>query len=376
MGVFVVFGLVKPVTPVLALRNFMCLAVIPKVLKELGVSYIHVPWPLTLMSFSFKRSPSLIPWRPPSVLLSKRHPSTCFFSKGPSTANVESMEELLSWFEKSWIRNLPSLNVVTIPNLVLFGLMDAFLGQCMPPHMKTALLKPLLNFLTFKCHAKSLSLPSGSLAVISTKFLVNFILKIFVPLEDICSAWHGTSVCLGEPTRWEGHREIDFFITSFPEDSSKVSSLPVKVSDHKILSITFQCPSHTKETVRYKKGPVFSIPDSCTSEAWRNALSTAWGQVDREHNITNRIGHNDWDVQSQWDLLQHGLIETFVRSTQHFEPNTRFSPSRIVAKGAVASFVVNSPHVNGAEPQLGHMAERKLRRRLARHYELMRLKKR
>lgn len=183
-------------------------------------------------------------------------------------------------------------------------------------------------------------------------------------------------VCLGEPTRWEGHREIDFFITSFPEGSSKVSSLPFKVSDHKILSITFQCPSHTKETVRYKKGPVFSIPDSCTSEAWRNALSTAWEQVDREHNVTNRIGHNDWDVQSQWGLLQHGLIETFVRSTQHFEPNTRFSPSRIVAKGAVASFVVNSPHVNGAEPQLGHMAERKLRRRLARHYELMRLKKR
>lgn len=76
---------------------------------------------------------------------------------------------------------MPSLNVVTIPNLFLFGLMDAFLGQCMPPHMKTALLKPLLDFLTFKCHAKSLSLPSGSLAVISTKFLVNLILKILVP---------------------------------------------------------------------------------------------------------------------------------------------------------------------------------------------------
>ena len=194
--------------------------------------------------------------------------------------------------------------------------------------------------------------------------------------EDTCSVWHGATVRLGEPTRWEGRREIDFFVTSFPEGSSEVISLPLKVSDHKILSTSFLCPSHTKETVRYKKGPVFCVPDSCTSETWRDALSTAWEQVDSEHNITFCIGHEDWDVQSQWDMLQHGLAETFVRATQQFEPNTKFSPSRIAAKGAVASFAVNSQHVNKAEPQLGHMAERKLRRRLARHYELIRLKKR
>ncbi len=118
------------------------------------------------------------------------------------------------------------------------------------------------------------------------------------------------------------------------------------------------------------------MPDSCTSETWRDALSTAWEQVDSEHNITFCIGHDDWDVQSQWDMLQHGLAETFVRATLQFEPTTKFSPSRIAAKGAVASFAVNSQHVNKAEPQLGHMAERKLRRRLARHCELIRLKKR
>ena len=44
--------------------------------------------------------------------------------------------------------------------------------------------------------------------------------------EDTCSVWHGATVRLGEPTRWEGRREIDFFITSFPEGSSEVTSLP------------------------------------------------------------------------------------------------------------------------------------------------------
>ena len=336
MGVFVVFGLVKPVTPVLALRNFMCLAVIPKVLKELGVSCIHVPWPLTRMLFSFKRSPSLIPWRPPSTL--KKTPFNVFFQQGTLNRQrringgvaILVRKELDQKFAFSKCGDHSQSLFVWI-NGCIFGSVYA------PPHEDSPA-EAAAQFLDFQV--------SCEIPIFAQWFIGGDFNEIpgKSHFEDTCSAWHGTSVCLGEPTRWEGHREIDFFITSFPEGSSKVSSLPFKVSDHKILSITFQCPSHTKETVRYKKGTAPSIPDSCTSEAWRNALSTAWEQVDREHNITNRIGHNDWDVQSQWDLLQHGLIETFVRSTQHFEPNTRFSPSRIVAKGAVASFVVNSPH--------------------------------
>lgn len=112
----------------------------------------------------------------------KKTPFNVFFSKGPSTANVESMEELLSWFEKSWIRNLPFLNVVTIPNLFLFGLMDAFLGQCMPPRHEDSPAEATPQFLDFQV---SCEIPISAQWFIGGDF--NEIPGKF-HFEDICSA--------------------------------------------------------------------------------------------------------------------------------------------------------------------------------------------
>ena len=193
--------------------------------------------------------------------------------------------------------------------------------------------------------------------------------------ENICSAWHGSAVRLGEPTRWNGRREIDFFITNHPEAASTVKSLDFVIGDHKILSSSFLCPSRTSETFSYRRGPKFPKPDSCEPEVWRDLVSHAWDEVEKGKQISSFIGNSQIDIQLQWDILQQGLCDACIRAYRHVSPHTKFSPSQVAAKGAVATFIRRSQPVKKAQPELGYMAERKLRRRLARHYALIRFKK-
>lgn len=80
----------------------------------------------------------------------------------------------------------------------------------------------------------------------------------------MCAPWLGTTLPLGEPSRWEGRREIGFFITKTSRKVPDVISLTLKVSDNKILL--------------FGLGKV-QLSDVCDPDVWREAVSTAWEQV-------------------------------------------------------------------------------------------------
>ena len=72
-------------------------------------------------------------------------------------------------------------------------------------------------------------------------------------VEDVAGAMHGSICRLGVPTRWKGHREIDFFIANRPDITSPVSRLPLKFSDHKILQMQLPVPVQCLATASLQK---------------------------------------------------------------------------------------------------------------------------
>lgn len=77
---------------------------------------------------------------------------------------------------------------------------------------------------------------------------------------EVLSGFQGVPSLLGRPTRYEGSREIDWFISNCPLSVSKVTSPEDVLGDHLILETQLKCPTPRPWRGTLPKGPNFCLP--------------------------------------------------------------------------------------------------------------------
>ena len=185
--------------------------------------------------------------------------------------------------------------------------------------------------------------------------------------SEVMPAIGGSISGLGKPTRFEGNREIDFFCSNCAEVVGGVTSPDMVLSDHRILETTVEIPVMRPFRGVIPKGPRFTCPSDCSSDAWRDRLSSAWGQAKEQLGFEQVLADSGKSVQEKWDHFQATLRCCFL--TALHAPLAPVRRSKY--KGAVASVRQETMPASG---NFVPMRERKLRHRLARWYELSRLR--
>ncbi|CAL1138292.1 unnamed protein product [Cladocopium goreaui] len=184
--------------------------------------------------------------------------------------------------------------------------------------------------------------------------------------EDVAGAMHGSVCGLGAPTRWDGNREIDFFLVNRPDLASAVSSLALKLSDHKILQMQLAVSVQSPTTASLQKGPDLTKPTHVESEQWREVVEKAWEQTTQDiKGVASPFA--ECTVQEHWERIQALFRQTYQHAFRQVA--VRHSEKKLALKGQNANVKWRSQAARGPRPENGH---RKVRRKLARWYELRR----
>ena len=132
-------------------------------------------------------------------------------------------------------------------------------------------------------------------------------------LVEFLAPYCGHVLASGRPTRWQGQRELDYFVTNRPHHLSSVVVELVQLSDHVPISVTW-CPP-TSESFKgiLTQTPDFSIPSGLSSDIWRKTLSDSWTFNAEVSDFISNLPEIP-DVQSEWDCFQALLNSVFRRA--------------------------------------------------------------
>ena len=84
--------------------------------------------------------------------------------------------------------------------------------------------------------------------------------------------YHGT----GQPTRWEGNREIDWLACNRPQSLEPVVFGEARLSDHKPLVVQVRQPYTPVQVGVLPRTGDLRRPLGISTEDWRQALEDAW----------------------------------------------------------------------------------------------------
>ena len=201
-------------------------------------------------------------------------------------------------------------------------------------------------------------------------------------LVEFLAPYCGHVLASGRPTRWEGQREVDYFVTNRPHHLSSVVVELVQLSDHVPISVTW-CPP-TSESFKgiLTQTPDFSIPSGLSSDIWRKTLSDSWTSNAEVSDFISNLPEIP-DVQSEWDCFQALLNSVFRRAFSVVAENCDLPDTattdaahrlqRPGRKGVVARFKKLQWSHRGPELDITPFHLRHKRKRLARLSELKRL---
>ena len=120
-------------------------------------------------------------------------------------------------------------------------------------------------------------------------------------LSNLFEAYAGHYFGIGNPTRWDGSREVDWYSTNRPQSVLQVDSCDLHFSDHIPLRLRLQL--HFEETLQgtLQKFVDYSIPVDLSHNHWQVILENAWASVDSVRNLFDLLQNDDIDVQKEWD---------------------------------------------------------------------------
>ena len=207
-------------------------------------------------------------------------------------------------------------------------------------------------------------------------------------LRTVLTAHGGTYVGPAVPTRWEGERCIDWAVKSQVPAKCLGIEDTERFSDHHgfWLHIDKQTVHHRKG--RLKPAPLWTKPQALSQEDWRRELAEAWKRTNntaifkRLVALTRLNAAPDY-VQEEWDTFMSCLNSCFLSALSKLaarqdevgaQTRKALKQAGLSAKGKPGTFQWVSEAVRASgNPQPGEHL-RKLRRRLARLYEVRRLR--
>ena len=206
-------------------------------------------------------------------------------------------------------------------------------------------------------------------------------------VHTVLTAHGGNYVGPTVPTRWQGDRCIDWAVAS----STQVECLGIedseRFSDHHGFWLRAPNQTVTRWKGRLKQAPAWTKPPALSQQDWRKELERAWEGVCRSAdfaslNVLFAQPPNPDYVQEEWDVFMSCLNRCFLSALGNlavrqdevgaFAKQALKQPG-LSAKGRPGIFQWIPETLNcSGDPQPGEQL-RKIRRRLARLYELRRL---
>ena len=152
-------------------------------------------------------------------------------------------------------------------------------------------------------------------------------------LSNLFEAYAGHYFGIGNPTRWDGSREVDWYSTNRPQSVLQVDSCDLHFSDHIPLRLRLQL--HFEETLQgtLQKFVDYSIPVDLSHNHWQVILENAWASVDSVRNLFDLLQNDDIDVQKEWDEFPACLNDVFCNAfEQVLEGNFPITSKKDVLK--------------------------------------------
>ena len=171
------------------------------------------------------------------------------------------------------------------------------------------------------------------------------------------------------PTRWEGHRCIDYFAGN--QIWNDPVALDLEVADHKIIQA--HGILHVPHVTDWKLAPVAQIPSlsrmNITKDAWFQKVDHVWVRHSRSDPWTSDVSHD-------WDDLSQRIFAALLETAAEVAPQAVASiPAGLCRKGRPAQPRFIHANWNARTPAGDHATyqEIKLTRHLARLQEVVRL---
>ena len=130
-------------------------------------------------------------------------------------------------------------------------------------------------------------------------------------LGKLFEAYAGHYVGVGNPTRWDGNSEVDWFSTNRLQRVLQVDSCDLHFSDHIPLRLKLQLQFEETLQGTLQKFVDYSIPVDLSHNHWQVILENAWASVNSVRNLFDLLQNENIDVQKDWDEFQTCLNDVF-----------------------------------------------------------------
>ena len=191
-------------------------------------------------------------------------------------------------------------------------------------------------------------------------------------IQDALTAFNGTLVNSGSPTRWEDNaREVDWGMTSHPELGSFSFTPMVAFSDHKLLWFNLDCPPLDLSVGQLKKTHNWKKPEGISTDVWRQTLKEAWQalpipELDQLDQVQLR-----WDeFMCHLDSMFQEAISTLLNKKQLSFQEGQNRTKGSISKGSAPIHVTTFGSKKGFTRGQGSLMILKLRKKLARLYQI------
>ena len=196
------------------------------------------------------------------------------------------------------------------------------------------------------------------------------------------SCFGGELISVDEPTRWDGNRCIDWMLTNRPRSVDPPRLVSIVLSDHIPLDTCVHDVPHDVLLGSLRRTAQFCCPPGVDRAYWDNAIQTVWSEHPEVQRFLTFLENSPpVSVQEEWDSFQRLLVDVLLQTCLVLSQNGFLTPevrdvcfcaaSQAPFKGQMSEYCKFSPSQAGIKHQVGDMAIRKLRRRLARCYELL-----
>ena len=199
----------------------------------------------------------------------------------------------------------------------------------------------------------------------------------------------GVLVHCGNPTRFEGNRNIDWFLTNRPNwfTTPEVNN-KLHLSDHKAVTTLADVQLPVAQSMRYTPQPRWPKPSFLENETWDDLLARAWQEQEQHHKVQNLWNPTtlDYNINLEWSQFPQALSKTYRKATcmaleiaveeKHKEEIIARlgQPGSRNGKGVKEVCLQNINHVvRKAGYHRTTFADRKIANRLARLHEAKRL---
>ena len=197
-------------------------------------------------------------------------------------------------------------------------------------------------------------------------------------IQTTLECYRGAVLAQNSPTRWEGTREVDWIATSQSDQVAQPRCLELHFSDHKLVFSEVCMQARDCVLGSFKQAASWPVPEGMSVSDWRSILEDVWQELQAPF-VAGPSCQEKWDeFMGQLDALYRTATKRALDLTcdpllkrKLVQQGNITRPKGLSPQWSQRPWVRQGPRTDDETMQV-----RKLRRRLARHYELLRWAKR